>query len=57
MTNMKLQWIYYYNNLIPIILQSILMKNMKKKIYLLQWKYRYNNLTQIILSIICNLLQ
>ena len=29
MTNMKLKWIYYYNNLIPIILQSIVRKNMK----------------------------
>ena len=27
MTNMKLQWIYYYNDLIPIILQSIVKKN------------------------------
>ena len=30
MTNMKLQWIYYYNDLIPIILQSIVIKNMNK---------------------------
>ena len=29
MTSMKLQWIYYYNDLIPIILQSIVRKNMK----------------------------
>ena len=29
MTNMKLQWIYYYNDLIPIILQSTV-KNKKK---------------------------
>ena len=29
MTNMKLQWIYYYNDLIPIILQYIVRKNMK----------------------------
>ena len=29
MTNMKLQWIYYYNDLISIILQSIVRKNMK----------------------------
>ena len=30
MTNMKLQWIYYYNDLIPIILQSIVRKKYEK---------------------------
>ena len=30
MTNMKLQQRYYYNNLISIILHSIVMKNMKQ---------------------------
>ena len=30
MTNMKLQQRYYNNNLISIILQSIVMKNMKQ---------------------------
>ena len=30
MTNMKLQRRYYNNNLISIILQSIVMKNMKQ---------------------------
>ena len=52
MTNMKLQWIYYYNNLIPIILQSILMKNMKKKkiIY-----YNENIVTITWLKLFCQL--
>ena len=30
MANMNLQRIYYYNNLIQIILQYIVMKNMKQ---------------------------
>ena len=30
---MKLQRIYYYNNLIPIILQSIIMKKYETNIY------------------------
>ena len=36
MTNMKLQWIYYYNDLIPIILQSIVIKKKNWNNYLLQ---------------------
>ena len=45
MTNMKLQWIYYYNYLISTILQYIAMTNMK-----LQWIYYYNCLIPIILQ-------
>ena len=56
MTNMKLQQRYYYNNLISIILHSIVMKNMKqlfitmKNVIAITWP-------KLLLSIICNLLQ
>ena len=39
---MKLQRIYYYNNLIPIILQSIIMKKYETIIY-----YNENNFGQV----------
>ena len=56
MTNMKLQRRYYNNNLISIILQSIVMKNMKqlfitmKNAVAITWP-------KLLLSIICELLQ
>ena len=43
---MKLQRIYYYNNLIPIILQSIIMKKYETIIY-----YNENNFGQVIATI------
>ena len=43
---MKLQRIYYYNNLIPIILQSIIMKKCETIIY-----YNENNFGQVIATI------
>ena len=51
MTNMKLQRRYYYNNLISIILQSIVMKNMEQLfITMKNVVANYcNNLTQIII--------
>ena len=39
---MKLQRIYYYNNIIPIILQSIIMKKYETIIY-----YNENNFGQV----------
>ena len=55
MTNMKLQCIYYYNDLIPIILQSIVIKKYETIIF-----YNKDNVAiiwrKLFLSIICNLL-
>ena len=53
---MKLQRIYYYNNLIPIILQSIIIKKYKTIIYYTEYIVAIT-WPKLFLSIICNLLQ